>query len=183
MNKKMPANFIFGLKTKTLILIITIFFSGINIATAQFCGSPNELQILMMGGGGGGLGISDCQNYLNYKRDSYSPILYVKVNFHFMLNEDMFNPNNFAETWDGIDNDNSLNGQQWAEGVVNMINNTQLNNNQQMNLPPNNATSVLPYNFRIKLTGIYYHEDNELFDACNTDLTALLNNYGVNTSK
>jgi hypothetical protein len=182
MNKKMPANFIFGLKTKTLIVIITIFFSGINIATAQFCGTPNEPQILMMGGGGGGLGISDCQNYLNYKPDSYSPILYVKVNFHFMLKEDMFNPNNFAETWDGIDNDNSLNGQQWAEGVVNMMNNVQLNNNQQMNLPPNNATSVLPYNFRLDVMGVYFHEDNGLYNACNYELSSLLNTYGVNTS-
>lgn len=146
----------------------------------QYCETPEQPEVMMMGGGG--FGNSDCQSHLNYFPDAYSPVLYIKVNFHFMMKEDVFNPNNFTETWDGIDADNPLNGEIWSEGLLDMINNGQLNINPQMNLPPNNSTAALPYNFRLKLMGTYYHEDNGLWDACNSDYNLLLSTYGINTS-
>jgi hypothetical protein len=165
--------------TLYIVLSLAVLFINQN-SFAQYCETPDESDILMMGGGG--FGNPDCQNHLNYFPDAYSPVLYVKVNFHFMLKEDAFDPNNFTETWDGIDNDNPLNGDIWSEGLRDMINNSQLNNNEQMNLPPDNSTATLPYNFRIQLMGTYYHEDNNLWDACNGDYTTLVNTYGVNTS-
>lgn len=146
---------------------------------AQYCDTPPPPEIMMMGGGPIN---PDCDSHLNYFPDQFSPLLYVKVNIHFILKNDPFTPKNFTETWDGIDPDNALNGVIWSQGLMDMINNVRLSNNEQMNLPPGNTTATLPYNFRLKLMGTYFHEDDNLWDACNGDYNTLLSTYGINTS-
>jgi hypothetical protein len=168
----------FRLFTKRAVLVALLFTSLISYS--QYCGTPDQPELMLLGGGGGGN--PDCQSHLNYFPDVYSPILYVKVNFHFMAKEDAFDPHNFVGSWDGINISSGVNAYSWSDGLEDMMNNSYLNSNVQMNLPPGNTTPTLPYNFRIKVMGVYVHEDNNYWDACNDELGTLVTNYGVNTS-
>ena len=46
--------------------------------------------------------VTDPNETVKFIPDEYSPIVCINLNFHFYQNGDVFNPMNFAETWDGI---------------------------------------------------------------------------------
>ena len=107
--------------------------------------------------------------------DQYSPEITINLNFHFYQqdggngNGDIFNPMNFAETWDGItvgqmadgtndgiDNPVIVTGSSFADAIIWRINN-RLEYNPQMNLPIGNSTPNLPFGFKFRKNEVFYH--------------------------
>ncbi len=106
----------------------------------------------------------ECYNTVNYIPDEFTDIKYVKVNIHFMLLEEGTTgyPGNFTETYDGVDINNNYNGYDYANDLIDMAN-YRLSLNQQMNLPPENNTSVLEKKYRYILDAVYFHRNNSYY--------------------
>lgn len=96
-----------------------------------------------------------------YIPDDLSPILTINLNFHYYVSSDPFNPQNFTASGDGVSDDTNpatYSGQIASQDLVNMMN-FRLSNegNPQMNLPPQNTTAALPFQFRFRVNQVYYH--------------------------
>ena len=112
-----------------------------------------------------------CDDWENYIPNGYTPMRYVRVNFHFMLDEN--GEYNFPE-------------QQARTYIRDLVRacNDKLADNKQMNLPEGNDTPALPTRYRIVLTGdpstgsdgIYFHRDDT---ACFFDKQKNSGRYGL----
>ncbi len=104
-----------------------------------------------------------CRDQENYTPDTahldHTPVKYVRVNFHIMCNSEK--KGNFDEK----------KGREFVKLVYKTAN-EKLTNNKKMNLPPGNATPVLPIRYQYLLTGrpddpnddgIYFHNDDQLY--------------------
>lgn len=98
---------------------------------------------------------SECNIQENYAPDQFTPIRYVRVNFHIM--QSSTGENNFSK-------------QQGKQYILDLIEtaNFKLANNEKMQLPVGNNTPVLETRYRYVLQGnpetgedgIYYHQDD-----------------------
>jgi len=103
-----------------------------------------------------------CKTSSNYapneKYPDHTPVRYVKVNFHFVDNEDR---------------SANFNNKEGENYVINLLDiaNKQLRNNKPMHLPAENNTPILEPRFQYVLTpdrskvgdkGIYFHQDEAL---------------------
>jgi hypothetical protein len=123
---------------------------------------------------------SECADFLNYIPDEHTQMIYIKVNFHFIAKEDPFNPMNYTATWDGVDADNNYTGYDYAEGVMNMMN-ERLSVNGPMNMMPGNATPVLDRKYRFVLSGVHFWESD--FYWGNLFPNELLDTFGINVGE
>lgn len=98
-----------------------------------------------------------CNNQMNYVPDEEDPMRYLRINIHFLRNNE--GGNNFS-----IEQGLRF-GRELVDGA-----NLKLSQNTQMNLPPGNNTPVEPIGYRYKLVGepavpgdegIYFHDDDE----------------------
>jgi|GEM_PF-3974199 len=122
------------------------------------------------------MGLGDCNTNLNeiakFIPDDYSPILYINLNFHFFVNEnDVFDPQNFAETWDGVtvgqqadhnplDPNNPLQtvtAESIVDAILLRINDRLAGGNPQMDHPVGNNTPHPAYKFRLRKNSVAFH--------------------------
>lgn len=96
-----------------------------------------------------------CDIQENYAPDNYTPMRYIRVNFHIMQNDA------------GDNNFNASQARQYIHDLLDAAN-SKLANNEQMLLPVGNNTPVLQTQFRYVLQGnpetgddgIYFHRDD-----------------------
>ncbi len=129
---------------------------------------------------GGGNQNSECNDFHNYIPDSHTPMKYVQVNFHFMQMDDIDNPLNFAEDWDGVNTANPMTGDIAANQIVDAANG-RLSSNGAQTMPPGNSTPTLDRKFRLVLKGVYYHADSDYWDQQN--LSILSSTFGINIAE
>ncbi len=79
----------------------------------------------------------------------------VRINFHIISKID--STGHFTETGDHLGN--NYNGYDFVFDILNQME-SRMQWNQSMNLPPNNATPILPKNWKFILDGIYFIHDN-----------------------
>jgi len=104
-----------------------------------------------------------CKQVLNYQPDlahiEFTPVKYIKVNFHFMDH-----PNRMY-------NFNEEEGKTYAKNLV-MFANRNFQKNKRMHLPEGNQTPVLPIRIQYVITpdpakpnddGIYFHQDSTIW--------------------
>jgi|GEM_PF-1051475 len=82
----------------------------------------------------------------------------VRINFHFMLRSN--GTGNFTETGDNLGN--TLTGYQFAKDIVAQMNGN-LSYNSQMNIEPNNSTSVISKNYTFVIDAVYFHRNDSYF--------------------
>lgn len=113
----------------------------------------------------------------DYFPDEETYMFGVKVNFHFMLNSG--GGGNFTTLGDNIGG--TYNGFNYVTELVDKGNDF-LSSNAQMNLPPGNTTAVLPRRYEVIVSGVYYHEDDNLFTYAQTQgsMSTVMAAYGVN---
>jgi hypothetical protein len=158
------------------LISILMFFPNANLK-AQYCDTEEVEGINWIQNGGGG---SDCNLQVDYVPDEYTTILEIKVNFHFIAKSDINDPQSFTAAGDGVSLGSGFSGSDFSAALLTMINEQRLQVNPQMTLPPGNNTPVVPYPFRLKLKGVYYHQSDQYWGACNGNLDALMMLYGVN---
>jgi hypothetical protein len=111
-----------------------------------------------------------------------SSVKWVKINFHYMLDDN--GGGNFNSIDDGIGNTN-MNAFVRSEMMIAFANNV-LANNQRMWLPKipgnpiGNNTPTLPIRVRFLLTGVYFHKSSA--DMASFNVQYLNPIYGVNTT-
>lgn len=156
---------------KRSLLLVVLVLTSIGINAQQFfqCYYDDVPESQMIS--------PECSNVSNYTPDEFSETLWVKVNIHFIHHSDPLNPMNFTSTWDGVDEVNNYNGYQYAEDLINMSN-YRLSENPQVNMPPGNSIPNLETKYRLKLMGVYFHEDDELYNS--ESLGDLKNAFGIN---
>ncbi len=100
-------------------------------------------------------------NAAEYIPDENTPLVYVRGNIHFMLLEEGTQgyPGNFTETHDGLGN-LGFTGYDFAKKLIEFAN-SQMSQNVQMNLPPNNMTAKPKKKVCWILNGVYFHRDND----------------------
>lgn len=91
-----------------------------------------------------------------YIPDGYTPNIFIKVNFHFMMKSD--STLNFTPFNDGNGNC-SFSAYEYSDILISYAN-TMLAHNSQMHLPIGNNTPVLQRKYRLWLEGIYFHYDD-----------------------
>jgi len=118
----------------------------------------------------------------SYLPDQTSQTKYIRINFHFML-DDTGN-GNFTETDNGcyLPSDPlsvQHTGYWYSRKVINMAN-YRLYDNKQMNLLPGNNTPVLNTRYRYVLKGVYFHRNSQLcqFTLSSGYGSTLNNTYG-----
>ena len=99
------------------------------------------------------------ETILKYIPDEFTTIKYVKVNFHFMMKSD--STLNFRPFDDGLGNC-SFTAYDYSNQIVSYVN-QRLSGNEQMHLPPGNATQVLERKYRIILKDVYFHYDDDAY--------------------
>lgn len=135
--------------------------------------------------------LTDCTTPSNYTPDdaypSHRPIVYIRVNVHFMQHPD--GSGNFSETDDGYGNPYPT-GLDYAQLMIDKCN-ERLSANQQMLCPTNNTTAVEPIQIRYVLwanplitndNGVYYHQvsdDYYYHDFSFTNWKNLFSNNGT----
>lgn len=115
-----------------------------------------------------------------YKPDEYTPIKYIKLNFHFMMKSD--STLNFRPFDDGLGNC-SFTAYDYSNEIIRLMN-LRLSYNEPMHLPQGNNTQVLPRKYRVVLKGVYFHYDDNAYTFSNTSPGYLssfeINNFSVN---
>ena len=96
---------------------------------------------------------------LLYIPDEFTPVKYVKVNFHYMLKAD--STLNFRPYDDGLGNC-SFTAYDYSDQIIQYVN-QRLSTNSQMHLPPGNTTPVLERKYRLVLEGVYFHYDDDAY--------------------
>lgn len=105
-------------------------------------------------------------------------IKYVRINLHFMLNND--GSGNFNEYWDGL-KDSTNNGYVFAEKVINKANYELMHNGRMFRRPEGiDSTPVLPINMQYVLMGVYFHRDDKFRNDDFFSGWEILEKYGVN---
>ena len=113
-----------------------------------------------------------CNDFNNYLPDTLypaaTPVRYVRINIHFINND--AGTANFTKENGGV---------KYAKDLV-YVANEMLKNNQKMNLPLGNNTTVYPANVQYVLTpdpdipgdeGVYFHTNEKLFYINNQDMS------------
>lgn len=119
----------------------------------------------------------NCTELENFTPTFDSPILHVKVNCHFIYHSDPNEPGNFTEFSDGLNNITGKTGVDFANDVINTVN-QRLSGNPQVNMPPNNDLPLTPRGYRLSLKGVHFHESDQYYDEFGTSV--LMSNFGVN---
>lgn len=122
-----------------------------------------------------------CGQTENYYPDSLTPMRYVRVNVHFLRDNE------------GLGNFSEEGGTAYAKELIAECN-EKLQGNRKMNLPKGNNTNVLKTQIRFVITpqadqkgddGIYFHNDDELYyyldkgKGRNFTSKAVFNKYGI----
>ncbi len=112
--------------------------------------------------------VAPCSDAMHYVPDTakleYTPMRYVKVNFHIM--QDRNGKGNFPEDI----------GKKYINELLRQANETLLKGNKKMNLPKGNNMDVLPTRYQYVLSpdpsrpgddGIYFHRDDDMYYMIN----------------
>lgn len=94
----------------------------------------------------------------------------IRVNIHYLLKDD--GSGNFSETWDGVDASNDWDGYKYAEILIEK-GNGYLSNNVTLNHQPIPSVTALPINYKYVLSGVFFHRNDNLYNATNEPLGSL----------
>lgn len=169
----------FSLRFKVILFAVVTILAPSRILSQTSCEVEPSTEFQMLGGGGGNSN-PECGDFMNYIPDSHTQMKFLKVNVHFMQTEDVFNPMNFASNWDGVNAGSAMNGDAFANLVINTAN-QRLSANHEQTMPPGNNTPVIDRKYRYVLKGVYYHASNTYWN--NTSPTILRNQFGVNVGE
>lgn len=147
-----------------LFILLTIMITG-NLYSQYPCEIENESADLPR---------SEITN--KYIPDAYTPIMYIKVSFHFMMKSD--STLNFTSFDDGNGNCN-FSAYEYSDVLISYAN-SMLSQNSQMHLPLGNDTPVLQRKYRLKLENILFHYNDNAY-TYNSLSNSFINNYSINS--
>lgn len=118
-----------------------------------------------------------CDEVTNfYIPTSTTKELTIKINFHFMLKGDT--TLNFREFDDGL-GDSTFTALDFSNTIVEIAN-ARLAGGVAPNLPQGNSIPILNKKYRLILTGVFFHTDENNYTYQNANVNQLLTLYGNN---
>lgn len=107
------------------------------------------------------------------------------MNFHFYTSSDLFDPQNFTLSYDGIDTSHPTNATIFSNDLVNALNyrldeSNPNQGNPVMQLPVENSTPNIPYHFRFRLNGVFMHTAGDPYPVNSGDAIDV---YFLNSNK